>query len=808
MKKSFIGVLAWLAGSALLFSHQNAQAGAVSDERCVGTVSELDSALQAAQTSVDNMLIKFKTGTWNVGGSQLTLDRLYTVLRLEGGYNSDCSSRTINASNTVLNFGGASMQGLRVGSFEMEGFRVSNLNPGSEFFIKLISDFQSVDLQIFNSEIVGNRLYTRCEESEDAVFALVANSRFSGSGGNGLDLDLSVCDTDQGLIQIYNNTFANNAVRGLAVVTELDQSKFRLANNIAWGNVTDIWLTTNGSSGSPANARFYNNIYANKVGIEGGGSIGTLNSDPQFINAGSGNFQIATTSPAVNSGSSSYVIGDVDVLGRTRVIGSQPDRGAYETGVNDAIATTQIVTNTNDSGPGSLREAILNANASTDFTFIDFDIPGACPRTINLLSNLPSITSGARINGFTQPGSVANTRITGDNATRCVLLVGGSNLNGFQFTGNSSSQFWIQGMVFSAFDTALLINGGVNNLIQGNQFGGRFGSIAELNDSGTNIVLGAVSDASTVGGDSPAQRNVLAGGVFSITINGGTLFNSNNNQIINNLIGTSRTEIDDFGTSNHSIVVETAGNTIRNNVIVNSGRNAIFLSGASNNVIQNNRIGRKDLYCTLMPISCIDINKGSGWYGIDMRDNSQNNQIIGNSIWNGTLGGVVISNGLSNKISGNSIYQNGDSGIVLGNYNGTDNDALPATSNFANRGLNYPVIQSVSGASNFGVVTGTLATSNGTYRVEVFSSALTDLATRGEGETYHGATNVTITNGLPGFLGGTASFNLSIGNILSTFDLTGRHFVATATDANGNTSEFSPRVVYTLGSVLFANGFE
>ena len=58
---------------------------------------------------------------------------------------------------------------------------------------------------------------------------------------------------------------------------------------------------------------------------------------------------------------------------------------------------TFTVTNTNDSGPGSLRQAMLDANASTGTTdTIAFNIPGAGPHTIQPASLLPTVTrSGA-----------------------------------------------------------------------------------------------------------------------------------------------------------------------------------------------------------------------------------------------------------------------------------------------------------------------------------------------------------------------------------------------------------------------------
>ena len=63
------------------------------------------------------------------------------------------------------------------------------------------------------------------------------------------------------------------------------------------------------------------------------------------------------------------------------------------------------VTNTNDSGAGSLRQAILNANLSTGVTNqIRFSIPGTGPFTIAPTSVLPTITNPVVIDGTTQPG--------------------------------------------------------------------------------------------------------------------------------------------------------------------------------------------------------------------------------------------------------------------------------------------------------------------------------------------------------------------------------------------------------------------
>ena len=61
-----------------------------------------------------------------------------------------------------------------------------------------------------------------------------------------------------------------------------------------------------------------------------------------------------------------------------------------------------------DSGPGSLRQAILDSNAADRATnTIDFDISGSGVQTIAPLSSLPAITNPVLIDGFSQPGTPA-----------------------------------------------------------------------------------------------------------------------------------------------------------------------------------------------------------------------------------------------------------------------------------------------------------------------------------------------------------------------------------------------------------------
>ena len=86
-------------------------------------------------------------------------------------------------------------------------------------------------------------------------------------------------------------------------------------------------------------------------------------------------------------------------------------------------STTFTVVNTNDSGAGSLGQAILDANANAGADTISFNIPSSDPNcsatthvcTIRPASELPHITDPVIIDGYTQPGTSRNTLSDGDN---------------------------------------------------------------------------------------------------------------------------------------------------------------------------------------------------------------------------------------------------------------------------------------------------------------------------------------------------------------------------------------------------------
>jgi len=138
-------------------------------------------------------------------------------------------------------------------------------------------------------------------------------------------------------------------------------------------------------------------------------------------------------------------------------------------------------------------------------------------------------------------------------------------------------------------------------------------------------------------------------------------------------------------------------------------------------------------------------------------------------------------------VLGNSIFSNAGLGIDLNGDGISLNDAGDPDTG-PNNLQNYPAINTVSIDSGNVTLTGSLnSAANATFRLEFFCSAKADTSGFGEGEMFLGFSNVT-TNA-----SGDASYSV-------TFPVSpsGRAFSATATDPNGNTSEFSPAFLTRL----------
>lgn len=137
------------------------------------------------------------------------------------------------------------------------------------------------------------------------------------------------------------------------------------------------------------------------------------------------------------------------------------------------LYATYYVTNSNSSGPGSLRQAILDANMSAGRYYIYFNIPESDPDYsptlgvwfLNLTVVLPMLedNNGVVIDGASQPGSHSDLPgiiIDGSN------LPGGTELFTIISNGNTINQL---GLIDSQGNSIEIDNGADYNIISNNQ---------------------------------------------------------------------------------------------------------------------------------------------------------------------------------------------------------------------------------------------------------------------------------------------------------------------------------------------------
>ncbi|MCE3003806.1 MAG: hypothetical protein LW860_14065 [Xanthomonadaceae bacterium] len=213
-----------------------------------------------------------------------------------------------------------------------------------------------------------------------------------------------------------------------------------------------------------------------------------------------------------------------------------------------AQAAIFTVTSTADSGPGSLRQAILdsNANGNSELDTISFNIPGAGPHVIAPTTALPGIRSSVTIDGYTQPGATPNTRTPAQGGldTQLRIVVSGQNglsgSVGLVFENQTASGTrTLRGLAIAGFETQVRWDANLPGdlIIEGNFIGTDAGGVAPpaagLAGRSGIFVFGSLGNM-RIGGPTPAQRNLIAGP-------GGTTGNSGVGIDVSQLLGGSVT---------------------------------------------------------------------------------------------------------------------------------------------------------------------------------------------------------------------------------------------------------------------------
>ncbi|MES2593503.1 MAG: T9SS type A sorting domain-containing protein [Bacteroidota bacterium] len=524
----------------------------------------------------------------------------------------------------------------------------------------------------------------------------------------------------------------------------------------------------------------------------------------------------------------------------------------------------------------TLRAAIEEANARPPYEGYDtlalpitFNISGTGVKTISPASIYSDIFYPVSINGYTQAGASENTNNFNQGLNTAIKVAldanhGGSALSFHSGNNSVKGLAFINGAVDFLYETDYskstdnntvtgcfigmeadgttpatssihinnqntnviggttnaarnLIGGGVaieyseNNQIIGNYIGTDASGAISSGTTANGVQIMNHSAFNTVGGTAVSERNLISGGNIGVLISGA---DNHDNYIIGNYIGVAKNGTTALGNANSGIMLNdsTYANSISNNIIADNSNDeaGIWIDSAFSNSIQSNFIGTD----AAMTAAIGNGNPGTFSAGIMIMNGSANNMIGGT---NETDGNIIANNegfgiafysnaGNRNSMLSNLIYNNVELGIDIdadyapnANDNG-DSDAGP------NESQNFPVLSDIfTNTTNISII-GTLNShASSTYTLQYFANTTCDISENGEGKILIGTHTVTTSSS------GNAAINIQFQIAVSA----GAYITALATDAFGNTSEFSactqvqnvslPTVTHT-GALTFCEG--
>jgi hypothetical protein len=346
------------------------------------------------------------------------------------------------------------------------------------------------------------------------------------------------------------------------------------------------------------------------------------------------------------------------------------------------LLATITVTSTDDTsavdGNVTLREAITSINQASNLNAdvvavgaygttdtINFNIPGAGVKTINLTSALPTITKTMTIDGYSQSGASVNTLANSDNAVLLIELNGtnaGAGVNGLTLGAGSGGGI-IQGLVVNRFSGNGILVQSDGNLVGGNFIGvdptgtSRMpnGTFPNSGD-GIRVEGGSNNNIGTVLLDG---RNVVSGNaVDGIHIVGTLAAPATGNLVQNNFVGVAADGKSNVGNRTEPAPAPGAGEG--NNLF------GIEISGGNNNTVGGTAPNSRNV---------VGFNAG----GIDVDNGAQGNFIEGNFVGVGADGTTPVGNLLHGIVLRSSNGFSAPLGPAQANEPGTSNNQIGGT---------------------------------------------------------------------------------------------------------------------------------
>lgn len=342
-----------------------------------------------------------------------------------------------------------------------------------------------------------------------------------------------------------------------------------------------------------------------------------------------------------------------------------------------------IVTNTNDAGPGSLRNALLVSNETPGVDPILFRLPGPGPYRIAPRSALPNILD---------PLVLDATPLAAPDGTPTVILDGtdaGANVPGLTLLAGQST---IKGLQIVAFPgSAILIRGAGGNLISGNVLG--------LPGRGNGQDGLTILDSPDNRAGLPGTGNIITGNAgYGVRIAGAA---SRGNMVAGNAIGTNPSGTAAGNQAGGLLIADAPGNSLAGNLISASGGPGVQITGpgASGNRLLSNRIGAD----ANLPL-------GNAFDGVFL-DNAP-----GNIIGLPGSGNLISGNGLVGiRLAGPGATGN----LIQANRIGTDAGGTVAVGNrYDGVFLHSGAARNTLGGADLGA--GNLISANGSVGVQIY----------------------------------------------------------------------------------------
>ena len=302
----------------------------------------------------------------------------------------------------------------------------------------------------------------------------------------------------------------------------------------------------------------------------------------------------------------------------TFTVDSTTDDPDFDTG--DGVCDTD---DTVGDGPCTLRAAIEQANTDTGADAIEFDIPGTGPHTIQPVSALPTITDAVTIDGFTQPGSSANTIAFpgGLDSVLQIELDGSAGVSAMNGLALSAGNCVVRGLAINRMrknnniylGSGIYLNGSADSIVEGNFIGTDPGGTTALPNEFNGVFAYSGGAGNTYGGTAPPARNLISGPATNLSHREG-----DGALIQGNLIGT-----------------EISG-TISLNPGTGSGIYLVSAEGYGGSTGDNHTVGGTTAGAG---------NLVSGlYYGISLVDDTSGNLVQGNLIGPDSSGALVLGN--------------------------------------------------------------------------------------------------------------------------------------------------------------------